>query len=146
MKDYNTLQSTIDKVVGKIGLGHTIELLETFIGNTSIKHSTPEKIKLLSHYIITLAIQHFDLSEQLFFVNAKQEYRDARMCCFYLLRKYTQDSYPKIGLAFRTSERTVEYGCAKVSERIEAPKGNAGFVARFIAIETGLLEFITKIN
>ena len=68
------------------------------------------------------------------------------MCCFHLLRKYTEDTLPKIGLSFQCSERSVEYGCNKASERLAVPQGNTRFVTNYIAIEARLLEFIGKLN
>ena len=45
IQNYNSLQKSIDKVVGKIGLNKTIHLLESFINNTYIKHTQQEKVK-----------------------------------------------------------------------------------------------------
>ena len=120
--------------------------MTSFINNTSVKHTEPEKIRLLTQYVIGTAIREFELKEELFFFSSIREYRDARMCCFHLLRKYTQDTLPKIGLSFQCSERTVEYGCGKVTERLAVPQGNTRFVANYAAIETRLLEFIGKVN
>lgn len=145
-KDYNTLQRSIDKVVGKIGLQKTIHLLESFISNTSIKQSGQEKSRMIAQYVIGIAIKEYDLQEELFFVSYIREYRDARMSCFHLLRKYTEETQPKIGLAFQCSERTVEYGCGKTAERLAVPQGNTKFVANYMAIEAKLVDFIGKIN
>lgn len=146
VQNYNTLQKSIDKVVGKIGLDKTIHLLDSFINNTYIKHTQQEKVRMVSQYLMGLAIKEFELKEELFFQSNVREYRDARMCCFHLLRKYTEDTLPKIGLLFQCSERTVEYGCNKASERLAVPKGNTRFVTNYVAIEARLLEFIGKIN
>ena len=146
MKNYNSLQRSIDKVVGKIGLEKTIHLLESFINNTYIKHTQQEKVRMVTQYLIGLAIKEFELKDELFFQGNIREYRDARMCCFHLLRKYTENTLPKIGLAFQCSERTVEYGCNKASERLAVPQGNTRFVTNYIAMEARLLEFIGKLN
>ena len=145
-KNYQTLQKSIDKVVGKIGLEKTIHLLESFISNTYVKHTQPEKVIMVSQYLISLAVNEFELEDELFLHSNVREYRDARMCCFHLLRKYTEDTLPKIGLMFQCSERAVEYGCGKTSERLAMPKGNNRFVTNYIAIEARLLEFIGRIN
>lgn len=145
-KNYQTLQKSIDKVVGKIGLDKTIHLLESFISNTYVKHTQQEKVRMVTQYLISLAVKEFELEDELFFHSNVREYRDARMCCFHLLRKYTEDTLPKIGLMFQCSERTVEYGCGKASERLAVPQGNTRFVTNYIAIEARLLEFIGRIN
>ena len=66
MKDYNTLQTSIDKVVGKIGLQKTIHLLESFISNTSIKQSGQEKSRMIAQYVIGIAIREYDFSQSAF--------------------------------------------------------------------------------
>jgi len=144
--NYITLQLTIDKVVGQLGILKTISLLESFVGKTTIGQGEHKKNKIISQYLVGAAIKEFDLHEELFYVSHVREYRDARMCCFHLLRKYTQDTLPKIGLTFQCSERSVEYGCTKVSERLAHPKGYVKFVSAYQAIEIKLLEFIGKIN
>lgn len=145
-QNYLHLQKSIDTVVGKIGLHQTIHLLESFINNTTAKHTEHEKVKLVTHYTIGLAIKVYELQEEHFFTSSIREYRDARMSCYHLLRKYTQETLPKIGLSFGCSERTVEYGCNKTSERLAVPKGNTAFVSSYRSIEGGIIEFIGKIN
>ena len=63
IQNYNSLQKSIDKVVGKIGLNKTIHLLESFINNTYIKHTQQEKVRMVSQYLIGLAIKEFELKE-----------------------------------------------------------------------------------
>lgn len=146
MKNYTSLQKSIDIVVGKIGLEKTIQLLDSFINNISVTHSEKEKVQLLTQYLVGIAIRVFSLEEELFYVSSSREYRDARMCCFHLLRKYTEDTLPQIGLAFRCSERSVEYGYGKAVERLALPQGNPIFVSSYSVMETKLVEFIGKIN
>jgi len=143
---YITLQQSMDRVVEKLGILKTISLLDSFIGKTTIGQGEHKKNKIISQYLIDAAIKEFDLQEELFYVSHVREYRDARMCCFHLLRKYTQDTLPKIGLTFQCSERSVEYGCTKVSERLSLPQGYTKFVSTYKTIEIRLLEFIGKIN
>lgn len=145
-QNYTHLQKSIDTVVGKIGLHKTIHLLDSFINNTTAKHTEHEKVKLVAQYTIGLAIKVYELQEEQFFTSTIREYRDARMSCYHLLRKYTEETLPKIGLSFRCSERTVEYGCNKTAERLAVPKGNTRFVSNYMAIEAGIIEFIGKIN
>jgi hypothetical protein len=145
-KTYTELQTSLDKVIGKIGVERTKYLLDTFINNTTIKHNEREKIKMMSQYLISLAIKVFELEEPIFFISAITEYRDARYCCFHLLRKYTQDSYPKIGLTFQSSSRIVMYGCTATDERLNFPKVHAKFIHHYTLLESRLIEFISKIE
>jgi hypothetical protein len=143
---YTQLQSSIDEVVGKIGLNRTITLLNSFINNTTVSQSEGEKIKMITQYLVSVAIKVFDLRDDIFYISAVREYRDARMCCFHLLRKYTEDTYPKIGLNFKCSARIVMYGCTMVEDRLVVPKGNGKFVANYSLLESRLIEFVGKIN
>lgn len=143
---YVQLQDRIDEVIGKIGLDRTIYLLNSFINNTAISQKEGEKIKMITHYLASVAIQVFDLRDDIFYISAVREYRDARMCCFHLLRKYTEDTYPKIGLNFHCSARIVMYGCITVEDRLAVPKGNGKFVANYTLLESKLIDFIGKIN
>ncbi len=143
---YTELQISIDKVIGKIGLERTKYLLESFIQNTAITHHEPEKIKMISQYLISLAIKISELQAAIFFISTVTEYREARYCCFHLLRKYTKDSYPKIGLSFQCSSRIVMYGCTVAQERLSFPKVHAKFVQNYTMLESKLIEFISKID
>lgn len=144
--NYNQLQDSIDKVIGKIGLRRTKYLLDSFIDNTTVTQNEREKIKMVTQYLVSLTIKVFELKEYPFFISTVREYRDARMCCFHLLRKYTEDTYPKIGLNFNCSARIVMYGCFTVDDRLAMPKGNSRFVANYTLLESKLIEFIGKIN
>lgn len=145
-KTYTELQLSIDKVIGKIGVERTIHLLDTFIQNTTITQNEQEKIKMISQYLISLAIKVFELNESIFFSSSVTEYRDARYCCFHLLRKYTKDSYPKIALMYSSSSRVVMYGCSVTEERLNFPKVHSRFMRNYGLLESKLIEFISKID
>lgn len=145
-KGYNQLQSSLDKVIGKIGLNRTICLLDSFINNTTVTHNEREKIKMVNQYLNGIAIKVFELNEDLFIISNVREYRDARMCCFHLLRKYTEDTFSKIGLSFNCSSRIVMYGFAVTEERLSMPKGNSKFVSNYTLMESKLIDFIGRIN
>jgi hypothetical protein len=143
---YTQLQTSIDKVIGKIGVERTKFLLDSFIQNTTITQNESEKIKMISQYLVSLAIKIFELQENVFYISGVTEYRDARYCCFHLLRKYTEDSYPKIGLNFHCSSRIVMYGCSTSDERLSFPKVHSKFINKYALLESKLIEFIGKIN
>ena len=146
MSNYLELQQTIDKVIGKIGLENTKTLLDGFINNTEIKQTERDKIAMISHYLVSSAVKVFELKEELFYTSRVREYRDARMCCFHLLRQYTQDSFPKIGLFFNQKARIVMYGFFVLEDHLAMPKGNSKLVAKYRLLQSLLVEFIGKIN
>lgn len=143
--NYQRLQQQLDKVIGKIGLTRTIHLLESFASQISVANERA-KVQLVTQYLVNLAIQHFELEEKMFFVSQVREYRDARMCCFHLLRKYTEHTFSKIAISFHCAERSVSYGCHKAEERIAFPKGNVRFTSLYMTMETQLLEYMSKLN
>jgi len=145
-QDYNKLQDSLDKVIGKIGLQRTILLLDGFIHNTRITQTEREKIKMVTQYVVNISIQVFDLREDIFLISNIREYRDARMCCIHLLRKYTDDSFAKIGLAFQCGDRIAAYGYAAAEDRLSMPKGNIKFVSNYTVIESKLIDFVGRIN
>lgn len=144
--NYNTLQSLLDSVIGKIGTERTHELLKTFLSNTPIEAEQEQKITMLTQYLISLATTAFDLLPQQFIISQVREYRDARMCCFHLLRKFTKCTYPKIGLSFQCSSRAVMYGCSEVEDRLAMPRNCPDFSRRYRSIESQLIVFISKID
>ena len=87
--DYHDLQQSIDSLIGKFGLQKTIEVIDSLTSNTELTTQDKEKVKLLLVFIISQSIEVFDLKEENFYTSTVQEYREARMSCYYLLKKYT---------------------------------------------------------
>jgi hypothetical protein len=144
--DYFKLQRSLDKIIDKVGLQRTVWLLENFSNNMTIKIGEHQKIKLVMQFVINAAIQIFELDPKLFFICDIREYRDARMACYHLLRKYTGDTYARIGLAFQCGERAVSYGSTITEQRLEVPRSHKSFVSRYGQMESQILEFIGKLN
>jgi chromosomal replication initiation ATPase DnaA len=143
--DYTQLQETIDKVIGKIGHKLTKQLLDGFLDHTTVAKDNPETVKRVSQYLVSLAINVFELHQEHFYTSTVRQYRDARTCCFHLLRKYTEDSFSKIGLFFGCDKRTVMYGFQTAENRLSMPQGNPTFHANYKAMESKLLQFLGKI-
>lgn len=143
--DYTQLQETIDKVIGKIGHTRTKQLLDGFLDHTTIAKDNQETVKLVSQYLVSAAINVFELQQEHFYASTVRQYRDARICCFHLLRKYTEDTFSKIGLFFDCDKRTVMYGFQSVENRLSMPQGNLTFHANYKVMESKLLQFIGKL-
>ena len=145
-QDYAQLQATLDKVIGKIGLQRTIVLLDSFINNTKVTQNEREKITMITQYAVNRTIQVFELREDQFLISNIREYRDARMCCIHILRKYTNDTFSKIGLFFRCGARIAMYGYTVTEDRLAMPKGNTRFVSNYALIEGSIIDFMGRIN
>lgn len=144
--NYENLQQSIDKVIGKLGLQRTIALLDSFVGKMSIKPDETEKVKLITGYLVSTAIKCYDLNEQEFYSSKIREYREARMICYHLLRKYLEYSYPKIAKAFKQKERIVMHFYHRAEEFLSVPQFYKPFVQKYTAIENQLIEFIGKLE
>lgn len=144
--NYQNLQKTLDQVIGKLGLSKTIELLEGFIGNTSISANQTERIKLISAYITSQCISIFDLNDQAFFDSKITEYRDGRMACYHLFKKYTECSYAKIGEHFGQAKRNVMYYSNKCDEVLSVPQFYPVFIEKYNALEKCIIQFISRLN
>ena len=65
---------------------------------------------------------------------------------FSFITQVPGDTFPKIGISFQCSERTVAYGYGKAAEYLAVPKGNTKFVSKYMQVESVLVEFIGKLN
>lgn len=144
--NYHDLQEHIDKLLGKFGLQKTVEVINSLASNTQLTASEEEKSKLLLVFIISQSIEVFDLKEENFYSSTVQEYREARMCCYYLLKKYTDCSYAKIGESFNQSKRAVLYNYHKCDEILSIPQFYKAFVEKYKSLENNTINFIAKLN
>ena len=144
--DYHDLQQSIDTLIGKFGLQKTIEVIESLSSNTKLTARDEEKSKLLVVFIISQSIKVFDLKEDRFYSSSVQEYREARMSCYYLIKKYSDSSYAKIGESFNQSKRAILYNYHKCDEILSIPQFYKDFVEKFKSLENNTINFIAKLN
>lgn len=141
---YLTLQNTIDELIGKIGIAQTNQLLRNFLDKANNTPVKTKELKQVSVFITTQAIKIFDLPGEYFYSSEVREFRDARMSCYYLLKKYTHCTYSSIGLLFNRSNRVVEYGNLKVKDWISVPELNKRFANCHKRLEAKLIEFLCE--
>ena len=144
--DIEQLQIVLERVVGKLGMKKTAQLLKSFDTNSSITMNEVEKVKLLTTFIVSQSIAVFNLEESEFHTSEIREYRDARMVCFHLLHTYTQCSYAKIGEIFGRKKRNVLYFCQKCRELLSVPQFHRLLVEKHELLDKYTIEFIGKIN
>lgn len=144
--NYHDLQCSIDTLIGKFGLQKTIEVIESLSNNTKLSVRDQEKSKLLQVFIISQSIKVFHLKEAQFYTSSVQEYREARMSCYYLIKKYTDSSYAKIGENFNQSKRAILYNYHKCDEILSIPQYYKDFVEKFKSLENNTINFIAKLN
>ncbi|WP_010520459.1 hypothetical protein [Aquimarina agarivorans] len=144
--NYTDLQERIDVLIGTFGLSKTIEVITSLTNNTELITKDNEKMKLLLVFLISQSIQVFDLKEANYFTSTVQEYREARMSCYYLLKKYTGSSYAKIGEDFKQSKRAVMYNYNKCDEILSIPQFYKQFIEKFKTLENNFINFIAKLN
>ncbi len=145
-EEFKRLKKLMNILIGKIGVDSLNNLLDNFINDTSIDTSRPDKLFMIYKFISDKAVAVFELDAQLFYTCQVTEYRNARMCCYHLLREYTADTLAGIGLAFHSSEKAVRYGSSKIKERLSVPKSHPQLMARYEIIEKALINFLSKLN
>lgn len=144
--NYHDLQQSIDTLIGKFGLHKTIEVIDSLSNNTELQSKDSQKVKLLLVFIISQSIEVFNLEEEKFYTSTIQEYREARMACYFLLKKYTDASYAKIGDSFQQSKRAILYNYHKCDEILSIPQFYKPFVEKFKILENNIINFIAKLN
>ncbi|WP_242446434.1 hypothetical protein [Nonlabens agnitus] len=68
------------------------------------------------------------------------------MACYFLLKKYTDTSYAKIGESFKQSKRAVMYNYHKCDGIFSIPSFYKPFVANLQVLENNVVNFIAKLN
>jgi predicted DNA-binding protein YlxM (UPF0122 family) len=144
--NYNELQKNLDLVIGKIGVNKTIRLLEGFLGVTSDGTAQKDKVELITTFIITRSISRFNLDMEEFYSCPLREYREGRMTCYHLIKKYTDLTFAKIAEDFNTKKRNVIYSFQKCEDMLSVPQFHKAFTDRYTHVEQDTLDFVTKIN
>lgn len=144
--NYNDLQLSIDKVVGKIGLSKTINLLEGFIGNSSMTVGGPSKVKVIAAYFVSKSIEVFELNDRKFYTSREPKYSEARMACFHLLKKHSQYSYSNIGDAVGLKKRTILYYHNKCKDILSISHFYQPFIEKYDLLENCAIDFISKLK
>jgi chromosomal replication initiation ATPase DnaA len=143
---FQRLQQALEKVVNKVGVQKTTELLESFDHNSSITANEMGKVKLIKAYVVSHAIRIFSLEESDFYTSEIREYREARMACYYIIHTYTKCSYAKIGELFGKKKRTILYYCQKCKGMVEEPLFDREFAENYRQLDKCTIKFIGKIN
>ncbi len=146
LPNYHDLQTGIDQLLGKFGLSKTLEIIHSLASNTQLKTREDEKAKLLLVFLKAKSIEVFQLQEATFYTSVVQEYKEARMSCYYLLKKYTDSSYAIIGEHFGQSKRAILYNYHKCDEMLSIPQYYKDFVSKFSVLEDHVINFIAKLN
>ncbi len=144
--NYIQLQDRIDTLIGKFGLQKTIEVIEHISNNTALQNKDTQKMKLLILYTISQSIDIFNIEEENYFTSTIEEYKEARMSCYYLLKKYSDISHASIGENFQQSKRAILYHHHKCEEILSIPQFYKSFVEKFKTLENNVINFITKLE
>lgn len=144
--NYQDLQCSIDALIGKFGLEKTINIVDTLKNNTQLSAKDNHKEKLLLVYVVSRSIEVFNLEEANFYTSPINEYREARMACYFLVKKYTENSFGIIGEHFKQSKRAVMYHYHKCDEILSIPQYYKSFVSQFKVLEDGVINFLAKLN
>lgn len=144
--NYSDLQSNIDTLIGKYGLTRTVKILLCYTEKSKIKITTPNHVKNLKLYIISQCIIIFDLKSSEFLKSQKKEYREARMICYHIIKKYTKNSFDIIAEDFKQTKRCITYNYQKLEEILTVPKSYAAIVTKYTTLEATVLSYISSLE
>lgn len=144
--NYADLQKSVDELVGKHGLEKAVHIIRHFSSNAKIPVADSHRLKLITDYIISQCITLFDLDAKQFNSCTIREYREARMACYHLLKKYTDCSYSRIGQRFGWKLHTVFYFCQKCDEILSLPQFYKSFADKYSSLEGNTINFISKLK
>ena len=143
--NYADFQRSIDKLLGKYGLDHSISILNSFTSNSQIAPTASQKLKLVREYIMAITIEEFDLEPAQFLTSDIREYREARSVCYHVLNIVPELSHGKIAEAFNRKRGHVFYFIHECKNRLELPHVYRGFFARHRAVLERTSQFISKL-
>lgn len=144
--NYSDLQKSVDDLVGKFGLKKAVQIIQRFSMNAKIETGESQKLRLITAFVITECVSVFDLDEEQFFKATIREYREARMACYHVLKKYTDSSYSKIGARFGQTKRTILYFCHKCNGILSLPQYYKSFADRYGSLDRSTIDFISKLK
>lgn len=144
--DYTDLQKGVDELVGRYGLKKAVELLQHLSKNTKIPVNDTYRLKLITDYVISECLAEFNLEADQFQTSTVREYREARMACYHLLKKYTDSSYSRIGEHFNWPIHTIYYFCQKCTEMISLAEYYKPFNNKYKSLEESTISFIAKLK
>ncbi|WP_430409227.1 hypothetical protein [Kordia sp.] len=144
--NYRDLQDHIEVMIGKFGLQNSVKFLGSLIDNVDIESSEDQRVKKMIELTISKSIEVFNLKKAKFYNSNLNEYRDARMSCYYLIHKYTQISLGKIAEIFKVKRRSVEYFDQKCKETLSIPNFYPTYIQRHTALEDHIIKYISTLN
>ena len=144
--NYTDLQKCVDELVGKYGLEKTVELIQLFSDNTKISVNDDYRLKLIINFIISECLEEFNLEADQFQSSTIRDYREGRMACYHLLKKYTDSSYSRIAEHFNWPVHTIYYFCQKCTEMLNFTEFYEPFNNKYKSLERRTTAFIAKLK
>lgn len=142
---YEELQKLLDKIVGRIGLKSTINLLKGCVAEKKQTNDEGLKWQGLPSFILSRVKGIYQMEEKEIFSGNTRDCADARKICYHLCSKFTGYSRPKIGLFFGgASKRKVQDSIYKAEEMLSVPKFHKVFCSNYELAEKAVLEFLAK--
>lgn len=136
----------VDEAVTLHGIDGAVMLFNIALKKTTPKVCPASMVKLMSEFLIGQSIEVFEIKPDDFFENTMDEYKDARMCCFHLLKKYAHCSYPMLGRLFRRDKRSVMHYTTETKERLQIAEFEKQFASRYRELESQLLAFMAALE
>ena len=140
------LQARLEQVVGKIGKGATIAILDALSQFGDENRQPMERARALVTYIIRQTALTYQLDPDKFLISSLPEYRDARMVSVYLARKYSPLSRKNLCGQFHLNERQLRYCEDRMREINSIPQFHKTFLQPVEVLDQTIKEFLNHIK
>lgn len=144
--NYQDLQRTIDRCIGKFGIAHTMLILNSAVNGKSKLQNWIPTDKLLIQFIKQHCCSAFNVDYEDFGKSASLRHRDCKYIAVHLARKHLEMTYGPLVKCFGLTKHQVVYACLTCDERLEAPYTYTAFNRSYNDIEHQLLNFISQLQ
>jgi len=137
--------TTLDQFVSKYGLSRSTNILNGFLQARKKEVWNSKHGKLVMDFVAAEAIEIYGIDEHQLVSGTDQDCRDARMCCYVVLKNYTEYSFTQIGAYFGRDKQHTAYYTYKLREVLTIPEYYRDLVARYIELEERFADFLGKL-
>lgn len=139
-KDFNYLQSQLDKLVKEMGIAGLINFLDVFIGDSKFESR-------VCVFIMNSVSMHYGIPINELILQGSKINTTQRMICFHLTKTYLKYSIRKIGIIYNRKEVSVFKGIKLMDYNLEKYKTNPKIIdmkliSDYKIIEDKVIEFV----
>lgn len=142
----SAFNASLEQFVSKYGLARSTSILKSFVQTRARERWNTRRRQLVFDFIAEEATQVFGLQPTELLTGTNMDCRDARMCCYVLVKGYTDFTYKQLGTYFQRDKQHLIYYTRKLREILTIPDYYRDLVARYVELEERFAHFLTKLN